>query len=330
MSKILPGMGANGTSRAVFQSNKDQAGILSQLSAGRGWVAWSFEAEPANADLLVQFLADEALRPTWPRSEILPNALEKANRDMEFIDAVEEAVYNFKIGAGDPNVPQLPQGPIDQDQFVAIWAANLRRPEKACLQISGDLESISVVRLTHQHFGPWEGVRPEKTGSAPKEPEPPKRAMRPLLKTGAPPEVWAGWNMEALSPGECKVVAALIPWLLRATMPAKDEIIGSWEIGPGGRWLRAIGYPGAPAEELEHHITSLINSPLSQESLDSAIEAMNDYSRANALYPARALMALGQEAPIEPPALDDLQKALSKCMQEDGLMILVLEPGILN
>jgi hypothetical protein len=330
MSKILPELGANGMGRAVFQSNKDQAGILSQISVGRGWLAWSFEAEPTNADLLIQFLADEALRPTWPRSEILPRALEKANRDRDLIDAVEEAAHSFKIGTGDPNVPQMPHGPIDQDQFVALWAANVRRPEKAILQITGDLESISIVRLIHQHFGPWEGIRPEKTGSAPTEPKPSKRAVRPLLNTGAPPEVWAGWKLEALSPDEGQAATAIIPWLFRTTMPTKDEIIGSWEIDPGGRWLRAVGHNGTPPEKLERHITSLINSLLSQESLDRAIEAMNGYNRANALYPARALMALGQEAPIATPTLDDLQKALSKCMQEDGLMILVLEPGILN
>jgi hypothetical protein len=328
MSKTLPELGANGMGKAVFQANKDQAGILSQISAGRGWLAWNFDAEAANADLMIQFLADEALRPTWPRSEILPNALEKANRDRDFIDAVGEAVHNFKIIAGDPNIPQLPQSPIDQDQFVAIWAANVRRPEKAFLQITGDLESISIVRLVHQHFGPWEGSRTEKTGSAPREPQPPKRALRPLLKTGAPPEVWAGWNMEALSPDESQAATALIPWLLRATMPAKDEIIGSWEIGQGGRWLRVIGRPGAPVEELEQHITFLINRPLSQESLDRAIEPMNNYGRANALYPARALMAL--EAPTAPPVPDDLQKVLSRCMNADNLILLVLAPGILN
>jgi hypothetical protein len=113
-------------------------------------------------------------------------------------------------------------------------------------------------------------------------------------------------------------------------MPAKDEIIDNWEIDPGGRWLRAVGHHGAPAEKLEQHIISLINRPPSQESLDKAIKAMSAFHRANALYPARALMALGQEAPIAPPVLGDLQRVLSKCMQADNLASLVLEPGVLN
>jgi predicted Zn-dependent peptidase len=324
MSKTLPELGSNGMGRAVFQNSKDQAGILSQISAGRTWLAWIFDAEPANADLMIQFLADEALRPTWPRSGILPNVLEKANRGRDFKDAVEEAIYNFKTGICDPNTPQLPSASIGQNEFVTMWAANVRRPEKATLQITGDLESISILRLVHQHFGPWVGIRTDRTSSAPTVPRPPKRTVRPVLKDGSPPEVWAGWNLEALSIAESQTVLTLLPWLLHVAMLGTDEIISSWEIDPRGRWLRVAGHPGLQPEKLEFYITALINRLLSQESLDKATKAMYEYNRSNALYPARALE---QENLIAPPTLDDMQKILSKCMRADNLVLLLLAPG---
>ena len=342
MSKVLPSLGSGGMDRETFHSNKDQAGVLSRIDAGRGWIAWIFEAVPANADLMIQFLADEALRPSWAKSERLPRALAKANDDLAFGDARERLVHVFRNEIGDANIPQLPTATIDEDpfsaissprplpvvptnreQFVTMWTKVIRRPEKAVLSVTGDLATISLKRAVNQHFGPWEGIRPDKPIAATAKTFTAKWPKRTVYVEIGTPEAWIAWNTDALAPEDAAPAMALAPWLLRAAMPISDEIIGSLEADPDGRWVRAVAQANVSPEKLESRLKSLLNLSVTQDMLDRAISARNEHVRAHALYPGRAARQpnLNNAAP---PTLDEARRIMKKCMEPDNLAVLVL------
>ena len=330
MSKILPVLGSGGMDNATFQSRKDQAGVLSRIDAGRGWVSWTFNAVPADADMMIQFLADESLRPSWARSEQLPKALAKANNDRLSHDTREEATRAFRNDVGDDSVPQPPIAPIDRKQFVAMWTSVIRRPERAVLSVTGDIESISLKRMISQHFGPWEGVRPDDADAAPKTTTITERPKRVVHRISGTPEVWVGWNLDVLTSTEITPAKAIVPWLLRAVMPVSDEVINTWEADPGGRWIRATGHTGVSPEKLESHLKSALDMSITQDLLDKALKARYEYIQANALYPRRALERddLAHDSQnTAPPTLDSLRQIIKKCMEPDNLAVLVL--GIL-
>jgi len=294
MSMVLPALGSGGMDRDEFQSRKDQAGVLSQITVGNGWIAWTFDAVPANADMMIQLLADEALRPAWAASERLPELLAKAWEGRQFKDERSEAVHAFKTAVKDPDVPNLPDAPIDAERFYALWS-NVRRPEIAALCIVGDIESLSLRRIIFQHFGPWEGVRANKTEAEQTKTAKTTNASKPewlkrlVNRNEDCPEIWVGWNLDNLSPDEIAPFTALIPWLLREALPASDEVISAWEADPGGRWFRAAARPGVSLEKLESRLKAMLNLSITQEMLDSAIAARDEHARFNTLRPRRAL-----------------------------------------
>jgi hypothetical protein len=241
MSEVLPALGCNGMERGAFQTQKDQSGIISNISVGRGWIAWEFDSDPANADLMIQFLADESLRPFWPGALRLSELLEKIWQERHFLDIRAEAAQKFRVAAQDPNVPQMLAAPIGQDKLISLWAANVWRPEKAILCIAGDIESISLVRLVNQHFGPWPGTIPNA----------PKRAVNggDSAKDGqwleishykhrdsAIPVVWFGvGDLPSIDASEKEgAIKALLPWILESGLPRVDETLSGWEACPSG------------------------------------------------------------------------------------------------
>jgi len=327
MSKVLPVLGSGGMDNATFQSHKDQAGVISRIDVGRGWIAWNFNSLPADADMMIQFLVDEALRPSWTKSEQLPKALAKANSDYLFYDTQGDPVQSFKNNIGDISVPQPPVASIDRRQFVAMWASVIRRPERAVLNVTGDIESISLKRMINQHFGPWEGVRPGRVAPVPIKTTKTEWPKRTVHRSFGISEVWVGWNLDVLTSAEILPATELIPWLLRAVMPTSDEVINTWETDPGGRWIRAIGQTGVSPDKLESHLKSALNLSITQDLLDKALKARDEYIRANVLYPHRALeqdaLACGFEN-TDPLMLDTVQQIIKKCMEPDNLTVLVL------
>jgi len=312
LSKVLPSMGSGGMDRADFQIRKDQAGTISHIAAGDGRMAWTFDALSANADMMIQLLADEALRPAWTLSETLPEVLNKAWDSRHLSDERLEAIQAFKRAIKDPQIPQLPDAPIDTESFFALWA-NLRRPENATLSVVGDIESLALRRLIFQHFGPWEGVRSLADESTP---GPLKHATDELIAKyhkGDSPEIWIGWNLDALPSEESAIFTPLVPlvsWLLKLTLPVSDEIIKTWQADQ--RWLCATGQPGVSPDILESHLKSLLNLPVTQELLDKAIAARNEYTRADTLNPHRALDVMETEMDTAPPELDVMKRLMEK------------------
>jgi hypothetical protein len=319
MSKALPAMGGNGMDRETFESHKELFGINSQLEAGRGWIAWTFCAAPANAEMMIQMLADEALRPTWAKSEMLPRVLAKMQGYRIFSSGREEAIHKFRAAIGDANVAQLPEEPIDQDTFVALWA-NVRRPKKATLSVVGDIETIALKRAIHQHFGPWQGIADgvkEKKIEAKKQ-EWPKNT---ISSHGDTPEVWIAWNPSVLPQADSEPMMALLPWLLKTATPTSDQIISNLQIDQDGRWICAIGKDDTTTETLEIHIKTLLNGRITQDQLDRAIAAKDDWYRARKLYPHRALEP---DVPIPQYTAEDIQQRMEKYMAEDSLVVLAL------
>lgn len=329
MSKILPGIGGNGMEREAFQSQKDQAGVLSRIMVGRGWIAWDFDAVQTNADLMIQFLADESLRPTWPKSDDsdeLSAALVKTMANIRLHDiqgSREVAIHAFRTTIGDPGVAQLPLEPISREQLISYWNANIRRPERAVLHITGDIESVSIVRLVNQHFGPWEGTRPQNDTLRPVIPRLPKNNIVPTDQNhqAGEPEIWIGWNYDGLSSSDATIVSTLMPWILNTVRPASHEVIRVWEPDPGGYCIRVLGHTNTASDELESYAISLLCQPLITDQVESAIKDRNDYVQASGLYPARALES--QTAPAIPP-MEELRKLLRKCLQSDNLAVLTL------
>jgi len=290
MHKALPALGCDGTDRGAFQSQKDQDGVISSISAGRGWIAWDFDSAPANADLMIQLLADESLRPLWPGGEQLSALLEKIWEESHFLDIREEAAHFFKDAAKDRNVAQMPNAPIGHNQFIALWDANVRRPTRAVLRVSGDIESISLLRLANQHFGPWAGIR----SSSAKEAEAQPRTQRQFPGSSVPtnidsavPVVWVAVGGFASASDEA-VVKGLLPWLAKAGLPSSDAAISSWEASPEGSWVKAVGRAGRPVDELHSHFLSLLRQLVTEEAIGKALSALADSETASLLYPAKA------------------------------------------
>jgi hypothetical protein len=322
MSRILPALGSAGMDSAAFQNHKDQYGTLSRIDSGRGWIAWTFDAMPSNADMMIQLLADESLRPDWAKSETLPEAIASANYDRLFRGIREAAIHTFRSDIGDVSIPQMPEAPIDRQQFITMWTNVIRRPEKAVLSIAGNLESISFKRLIHQHFGPWEGVRAKADTTPAKAaiPEWPSPFRRFIAEIGLS-EVWIAWNLYILSSEDAALTMTLVPWLLRVVMPASDEIINTWQADPDGCWISAIGQPGVSSEKLESHVKSVLNISVTQDQLNRAVKARNDYIRANALHLDRALR---QDTELSQPDSDALNRMIKKCMEPDNLAALII------
>jgi len=323
MSEILPALGSAGMDSTAFQNRKDQFGTLSRIESGRGWIAWKFDALPSDADIMIQLLADESLRPNWANSETLSRVVAKTNHNRLFRGVREAAIHAFRNDIGDIAIPQMPKVPIDQRQFISLWTNFVMRPEKAVLSVVGDLESISYKRLIHQHFGPWEGIR---AGGAYTEPtkaaksEWPGSARRFISDLGLS-EVWIAWNLYALSPEDTALIKPLLPWLLSAVIPPSDEIIKTWQADPGARWICAIGQPGVSSEKLESHLKSALNISITQDLLDRAVRARNDYIQANALHHDRSLR---KDTVLTQPTLDVLSQIIEKCMKQDDLATLVI------
>ncbi|MDR0499173.1 MAG: hypothetical protein LBH03_05510 [Holophagales bacterium] len=327
MSKILPVLGSGGIDNEMFHNRKDQFGTLSRIECGREWIAWIFNAAPMDADMMFQILADESLRPFWTKSKMLPAVVFKANDDILFLNTRETAIHSFRCNIGDAAIPQIPVAPIEQRELVAIWTNVIRRPEKAVLSVAGDLESISLKRLVHQHFGPWEGVRtdnadttiPPKAKELPK-PEWPGPIRRFVADVGLS-EVWIAWNLKTLSSEDAALTMALVPWLFKAALPMSDDIIDVWQADPDGRWISAIGQSGVSAEKLESHLKSALNLPITQNLLNRAIKNRNDYIQANALHPGRVLH---QNTALPSPTLDAMKHMIEKCMKPDNLAALLI------
>jgi hypothetical protein len=308
----------------MFLSHKDEAGLLSNVNAGRGWIEWSYCATPENAEIMIQFLAEEVLRPSWTKAETLAQALSKAWTSLASREGRAAASHAFRASIGDANIPQLPFGPIDEKRFIGLWE-NVRRPVKAVLHIAGDIESAPVKRPIYQHFGPWEGIRADKpSGHRPALPtaEWPRRAV---YNDWGKAEAWFAWKLDSFEHAEAVQLAALMPWLLKASMPAWDEVIDRWDADSGGRWLRAIGQPATQSSELEAHVMAhlqaIASGMITQKLLDDAIAAKNEHSRAKALYPDRALQP---DLQIESPSLERLKEMLKECLKPDCLAVLVM------
>jgi hypothetical protein len=330
MSRTLPLLGAGGMGRAAFEAQKDQSGALSNVDAGAGWISWTFESLPANAEMMIQLLADESLRPAWLKSDALPKILAKAWEADQSSDAREDAVRGFRMAAGDAAAGRPPEAPIDQDTFVALWSAAIRRPESAVLSIVGDIESIPLMRAVAQHFGPWEGVGAKGGGAAAGHRKGEKR-IEHIARTGAPfPEVWVAWDLDALQATDAEMLAAMIPWLLRTPPPvlASSQTAGcprDIEIDPGGRWIRAVGHGGADAGAMESGLMALLAAPITQDRLDAALAAMDEHAMSSALHPQRALEQLERgPRPAAPAAPEELSEMLGKCMAPGNLTVLVV------
>ena len=294
MHKALPALGCNGIGRAAFQSQKNQDGVISSISAGRGWIAWDFDSAPANADLMIQSLADESLRPLWPGGEQLSALLKKIWEKSHFLDSREEAAHLLRDAAKDKNLAQLPNTPIGHDLFLALWAANVHRPDKAVLRVSGDIESTSLLRLTNQHFGPWVGVRPSvavEEKAPPTAPTPLPRSSNPINVDSALPVVWVAVG-NLLSSSDEMAIKALFPWLAKAGLPSSNAIISSWDASTEGSWVRAVGRAGQSLDELHSHFLSLLRQLATPETIAKALSALADSEAASLLYPAKAFDAV--------------------------------------
>jgi len=327
MSKVLPLLGCAGIDRMTFEGLKDRSGVLSLVEAGNGWISWTFESLPSNAEMMIQLLADEALRPAWLKSTGLQEILDRAWERDQFNDARDEAVDAFRAAAGDPAAAHLPRGRFDSASFVALWSAAVRRPERAVLCVVGDVDSIPLRRAVTQHFGPWAGPRSETHDSALAPPardrEKPEHVV---IGTGAT-EVWAAWDLGALPPDSAESLAALIPWLLRAMLPVSDDIVNELEIGASGRWTRAVGTDWVSLQLLEAHLKGLLATPLTKDKLDAALKARDEHAMADALHPHRMLERLGQpdqDTDHNPPTLEELSDMLAKCMDPDKIEVLLV------
>ncbi|MCL1893399.1 MAG: insulinase family protein [Holophagaceae bacterium] len=323
MSGILPTIGASGMDRPAFQKQKDQAGTLSTTEFGNGWIAWTFDSVPANADLMVQFLADQALRPTWPQPEKLSSALTTLFNN-PFRNDKEQAIHAFKASIGDPNTPQLPPDPIDMDQFITLWATTIRRPEKAVLYIAGDIETISVVRLVNQHFGPWEGIRfaePNTQNPTPKTQKAEQKTYLSGLATQKP-ELWIGWDLQTHTSQEADIVRAYMPLILNHYRPQSDGIIELWEPDLGGQWIYVAGAVSISAEKLKDRALSILNQPLTQESVKQAVKTRNINVMSNSLYPSRAFETAH---PPSPTQSETIFHVLKKCLHQSNLSILLVQ-----
>jgi hypothetical protein len=200
VSRALPQLGCGGLDRAAFEALKDRQGVLSRAESGLGRVSWTFESLPANAEMMVQLLADESLRPAWSRSADLPEVLARIWEEGQAQDDGDAAARAFRAAAGDPVADPPPAAPMGEDAFVETWRSAVRRPARAVLAVVGDIESIPLRRAIAQHFGPWEGVGraadpPPDRRTADTPPDrlgadtPPGRtgADAPLGRTGADP-----------------------------------------------------------------------------------------------------------------------------------------------
>ena len=328
MSKVLPLLGCAGIDRMTFEGLKDRSGVLSLVEAGSGWISWTFESLPSNAEMMIQLLADEALRPAWLKSTGLQEILDRVWERDQFYDARDEAANAFRDAAGDAAAAHLPRGRFDPAGFVALWSAAVRRPERAVLCVVGDVESIPLRRAVAQHFGPWAGPRSDAHGSAALAP-PATHREKPehiVIGTGAT-EVWAAWDLGAFPPGRAESLAALIPWLLRAMLPMSDNVIQDLEIGTCGQWARAVGADWVSLQLLEAHLKELLATPLTKDKLDAALKARDEHARADALHPHRMLERLGlpdQDTDHTPPTLEELADMLAKCMDPDKIEVLLV------
>ena len=327
MSRILPMAGSNGMTRQTFDGQKDQAGVLSHISAGMGWIAWNYDSAPASADLMIQFLADESLRPTWPKSAEFSFALAETQADIAKDDSKEVAILAFRASIGDPGVALPPLESISVNQFISYWVSNVRQPEKAILYIAGDIESISVERLIHQNFGPWEGIRPTRADKMPTA-ETTEWSNTIALQTGqsmrqaSEPEIWVGWNVQELGPPEAVTVNALMPWILRLVRPPTNEIIKAWEPDPGGYCIRVLGQANAPHEELASYAIATLTQTPTIEQIEKAIKDRDEYIQSSGLYPKRAL---APEVSLKIPSPDNVRELLIKCLNCDNLAVLAVD-----
>jgi hypothetical protein len=216
----------------------------------------------------------------------------------------------------------MPDAPMDQDLFVALWRSAVGRPEGAVLSIVGDVESIPLRRAVAQHFGPWGGVR---AGADP--PAAPPAGEWPSARVvgygSSAPQAWAAWDPAVLGAAEA---AAIIPWLLKTALPVSDEVIQDLEIDPGGRWVRASGRSGASPERLEAHLAALLAAPVTRARLDAALAARDEHAAADGLHPGRMLERLAAPPTGPPPPPGELREALGRCMAPGALRFLVIAP----
>jgi hypothetical protein len=357
VSRALPLLGCGGTDRATFEALKDQQGVLSRTESGLGRVSWTFESLPSNAEMMIQLLADESLRPAWSRSADLPEVLARIWEEGQAQDDGEAAARAFRAAAGDPAADPPPAAPMGADEFVEAWSAAVRRPAGAILAVVGDVESVPLRRAIAQHFGPWDGVAQPRGKNTPEYPEAPETreapARRVVVHSPAAPQVWVAWGPDRLTSKS----AELVPWLLKTAPPAQGEAIRGLEldieIDPGGRWIRAAGHGGASPDLLESRLKAMLAEPLTQARLDAALAARDEHAAADALHPARMLDRLGASATPHPPPgasatphpppgasatphpplgdsatppLEELRAALGRCMGADNLHVLVVAP----
>jgi hypothetical protein len=222
---------------------------------------------------------------------------------------------------------------------------------KAVLYLAGELETVPLKRPIYQYFGSWEGIRAESPGNNPINIPLAEWPKRTAHQDWGRSEVWLTWKFDALQAYEAIQLAALLPWLLRASMPAWDEVVDRWDADPDGRWIRAIGHATTPPSELEAHIRAhlkaVLGGMIAKDLFDKALNSRNAHISARALYPAKALLPAVQfERPglndqgraeqektgdsIVLPTLQQLSEMLNKCMGQDSLAVLVLGAETLN
>jgi len=169
LSEILAGTLDEGTkSRSAIQIAQELQSLGASLgsSAGEEGTTVSASGLSANAERILQLLADVARNPTFPDAEVnlaKMNALQglkaaKAQPDYQAGVAFDAAVFgNHPYGTGE----------LTEASIMAVTPEALRqlhakrfRPDRALLVVTGRVDSAAIADLAKASFGDWQAVGP--------------------------------------------------------------------------------------------------------------------------------------------------------------------------
>ena len=183
LSEILAGTLDEGTkSRSAIQIAQGLQSLGASLggSAGEEGTTVSASGLSANADRILQLLADVARNPTFPDAEVnlaKMNALQglkaaKAQPDYQAGVAFDAAVFgNHPYGTGE----------LTEASIMAVTPEALRelharrfRPDRALLVVTGRVDSAAIADLAKASFGNWQAAGPAEAeiAAAPTEAAP--------------------------------------------------------------------------------------------------------------------------------------------------------------
>jgi zinc protease len=183
LSEILAGTLDEGTkSRSAIQIAQELQSLGASLggSAGEEGTTVSASGLSANADRILQLLADVARNPTFPDAEVnlaKMNALQglkaaKAQPEYQAGVAFDAAVFgNHPYGTG-----ELTEASIMAATPEALRELHAKRfrPDRALLVVTGRVDSAAIADLAKASFGDWQAAGPAEAeiAAAPTEAAP--------------------------------------------------------------------------------------------------------------------------------------------------------------